>query len=159
MRKLELVNYESKPIMRKLLNEYLLELSQYDPDIQFDKAGTPIYNWFDNYWTDYGRYPFFLIIDNNIAGIAMIRHHDDQTYDYSVAEFYVVPQFRGNNNAIWFVDNILNMLNGKITIETRLTNPVGLKFWEKYAKYHYQHNCCKFSTLRISPKILIQQDW
>ena len=77
MRKIRIVSYEEKDIMKEMLNNYLLELSTFEANVKFDENGVPIYKWFNNYWTDYGRYPFFLLINNEIAGIAMVRLHEN----------------------------------------------------------------------------------
>ncbi len=132
MKNFRIVNHEEKDIMKRMLSKYLVELSKFEANVKFDENGVPVYKWFNNYWTDYGRYPFFLIIDNVIAGFAMIRFHENEEYDYSIAEFYVLPDFRGNGNAIWFADSLLKLFNGKFKIETRLTNPAGIKFWTKF---------------------------
>lgn len=58
MRKIQIVPLSRMEEMRKYLNEYLTELSQFDPDVKFDDKGTPVYKWFDCYWTDKDRFPF-----------------------------------------------------------------------------------------------------
>ena len=47
MRKIQIVPLSRMEEMRKYLNEYLTELSQFDPDVKFDDKGTPVYKWFD----------------------------------------------------------------------------------------------------------------
>lgn len=131
MRKLTIVPSVKREEMRKLLFEYLNELSQFDPDIKFDKNGTPIYKWFDCYWEDKDRFPIYLVIDGEIAGIAMIRELEDMQYDF--AEFYVVPKFRKDGNAIWFATEITNLFDGEFVFSTRHTNPRAIKFWGKFA--------------------------
>ena len=123
--------------MRSLLYEYLTELSQFDPDIKFDENGTPIYKWFDCYWVDKDRFPIYLIIDNQVAGIAMIRELESLVYDY--AEFYVCPEFRKDGNALWFANEVANLFDGKMVFATRFTNPRAIKFWGKFANT-FEHN-------------------
>lgn len=149
MRNFRIVNHEEKDIMKRMFSKYLVELSKFEANVKFDENGVPVYKWFNNYWTDYGRYPFFLIIDNVIAGFAMIRFHENEEYDYSIAEFYVLPDFRGNGNAIWFADSLLKLFNGKFKIETRLTNPAGMKFWTKFTltkniEKVYDYDNCRY---------------
>ena len=107
MRKLQIVPLSKMEEMRKYFYEYLTELSQFDPDIKFDEKGVPIYNWFDCYWEDKDRYPFYLIIDNQIAGLAMIRELGNMLYE--IAEFYVCPEFRRDGNAIWFAKELTEL--------------------------------------------------
>lgn len=132
MRKIQIVPLSKMEEMRKYLNEYLTELSEFDPDIKFDEKGVPIYKWFDCYWDDKDRFPFYFIVDGAIAGIAMIRELDNMLYDF--AEFYVCPQFRKDDNSIWFATEITNLFDGQFVFSTRFTNPRAIKFWGKFAK-------------------------
>ena len=132
MKKIQIVPLSKMEEMRKYFYEYLLELSEFDPDIKFDEKGTPIYNWYECYWKDKERYPFYLIIDNEIAGIAMIRELDNMLYD--IAEFYVCPKFRKDGNAIWFALQLTELFDGQFVFSTRFTNPRAIKFWAKFAK-------------------------
>ena len=131
MRKIELVSIRKKIEMKKVFNDYLTELSQFDPEVHFDEKGSPVYKWFDCYWTDKTRFPFYLLIDNKVAGFAMIREIGVMSYDF--AEFYVCPEFRKNDNAIWFAKEIANLFDGQFSFSTRFTNPRAIKFWGKFA--------------------------
>ena len=132
MKKIQIVPLSKMEEMRKYFYEYLVELSEFDPDIKFDEKGTPIYNWYECYWKDKKRYPFYLIIDNKIAGLAMIRELDDMFY--SIAEFYVCPEFRKNGNAMWFALQLTELFDGQFEFSTRFTNPRAIKFWDKFVK-------------------------
>lgn len=132
MKKLQIVPLSKMEEMRKYFNEYLVELSEFDPDIKFDEKGTPIYNWYECYWKDKERYPFYFIIDNQIAGLAMIRELDNMLYD--IAEFYVCPKFRKDGNAIWFALQLTELFDGQFVFSTRFTNPRAIKFWDKFSK-------------------------
>ncbi len=131
MLKVELAKEEQKNISKKYLDEYLIELSNYDNNIKFDDSGLPIYKWFDFYWNDKGRYPFLFYVDSEIAGISFVRELHENVYE--IAEFYVVPKFRGNGNALWFAGEIANKFDGEIEFSTRLTNPRAIRFWDKFA--------------------------
>lgn len=131
MRKIQIVPLSRMEEMRKYLNEYLLELSEFDPDMKFDEKGVPIYRWFDCYWEDKDRFPFYFIVDNKIAGLAMIRELDNMLYDF--AEFYVCPEYRKDGNAIWFATEITNLFEGQFVFSTRFTNPRAIRFWGKFA--------------------------
>lgn len=137
MRKIQIVPLSKMEEMRKYLNDYLTELSEFDPHVQFDEKGTPIYKWFDCYWDDKDRFPIYLIVDNCVAGIAMIRELDNMLYDF--AEFYVVPEYRKDGNAIWFASEVTNLFEGQFVFSTRFTNPRAIKFWGKFAKLFEQN--------------------
>lgn len=130
MKKIQIVPVYRMEEMRQIFYNYLIELSQFDPDIKFDNNGTPIYKWFDCYWTDNERFPIYLIIDDVVAGLAMIRIMGNLS---DIAEFYVKPEFRKDGNAIWFATEIAKLFEGEITFATRFTNPRAIKFWGKFA--------------------------
>ena len=131
MRKIQIVPLSRMEEMRKCFYEYLTELSEFDPDINFNDKGRPIYNWFDCYWTDKDRFPFYFLVDNKVAGLAMIRELGNMLYDF--AEFYVCPEFRKDGNAIWFANEITNLFEGQFVFSTRFGNPRAIKFWGKFA--------------------------
>lgn len=131
MRSLKLAQIDQKALAKKYLDEYLIELSQYDENIKFDDGNVPIYRWFDFYWNDKGRYPFLFYVDSEIAGISFVRELHENVYE--IAEFYVVPKFRGNGNALWFAGEIANKFDGEIEFSTRLSNPRAIRFWDKFA--------------------------
>lgn len=136
-KKIQIVSISKIDEMRKYFYEYLTELSEFDPDINFDEQGTPIYKWFDCYWTDKDRYPIYFIVDNCVAGLAMIRELDVMLYDF--AEFYVLPKYRKDGNALWFATEITNLFDGQFVFSTRFTNPRALNFWGKFAKLFEQN--------------------
>lgn len=140
MRKLQIVPVSKMEEMRKYFYEYLTELSQFDPDIKFEEDGTPIYRWYDCYWDDKDRFPFYLIVDEKIAGLAMIRELNPMQYDF--AEFYVCPEFRKDGNAIWFAKEITELFDGEFVFSTRFTNPRAIRFWDKFAGLFDNNECC-----------------
>ena len=132
MRKIQIVSAKKREEMRKHFNNYLIELSEFDPKIKFDENGTPIYKWFDSYWVDKDRYPIYLMIDNQIAGIALIRELENYIYEF--AEFYVLKEYRKDGNSAWFAGAITNLFEGAFVFSTRLSNPRAIKFWTKFVK-------------------------
>ena len=135
MRYIKLVSQCQKDILRQYFNKYFIELSKMDYDIKFDKNGTPIYKWFDNYFSDYGRYAFFLYIDDCVAGFAMVRILGKDKYE--IAEFYVLPEYRCDDNAFWFANQVINLFDGDFELSAKLCNIRAIKFWSKVAKgYH-----------------------
>ena len=73
MHNLKIVSLRDKREYRDYFNEYLKELSKYDLTIEFDEKGTPKYKYFDYYFKDDDRYPYWLCLKDEIVGLAMIR--------------------------------------------------------------------------------------
>ena len=139
MHKIQIVHEYRKSQMRQMLDEYLTELAEFDPHITFDENGKPIYKWFDCYWEDADRFPFFYVIDGEIAGLAMVRAVGELGYE--VAEFYVAPKYRKNGNALWFAEELIKMFEGQIEIGTRLENVRAVKFWTKFVSKFDAYAC------------------
>jgi predicted acetyltransferase len=144
--KIQIVPLAKKEHMRKYFYDYLTELSEFDPHIVFDENGSPVYKWYDAYWEDNGRYPIFLIINNQIAGLSMVRFLGEDVYE--MAEFYVLPEFRKDGNAIWFAGEVVKLFDGNFEISTRHTNPRAIKFWDKFVKTFDVYDCNDDETWR-----------
>lgn len=160
MRHLQIVPPTKLDEMKTYFYDYLRELSEFDPDILFDEHGTPIYKWYEYYWKDKERYPFYLIIDEQIAGLAMIREMNKTSYD--IAEFYVLPKFRQGGNAIWFATELTKLFDGQFTFSTRFSNPRAIKFWGKFAQLfsnneYVDDEIWRNWTIRKNPHNLVQK--
>ena len=134
MARVVFVDRDEKDSMRDIFQDYMVELSQFDPDIKFDGNGKVVYKWFDYYWEESSRYPMYYMVDGVVAGIAMVRQLEP--YMYEMAEFYVKPEYRVDGNAKAFAMDVMNMFDGNFDISTRYTNPRAVKFWHKVASMY-----------------------
>ena len=132
MRKIQIVPASELEIIQTYLNNYLIELSQFDSTIQFETSGKPKYKWLKSYFSDKDRYAIYLMVDNKIAGVALIRGFGDKAFE--IAEFYVCPSFRGGGNAMWFAKIIVDLFGGEFSFSTRIENKRAIKFWDKFVK-------------------------
>lgn len=130
MKNIKLVSRNEKEKLRKYFFDYLLELAQFDPTIMIDENGTPVYKWYDYYWEEGERFPFLFKIDNQFAGLALVRELEPKHYE--IAEFYVLPKFRKDNNAIDFALLLTKFFDGKFSFSARLENLRAIKFWDKF---------------------------
>ena len=124
-----IVSKNNKNEMFDIFNDYMHELSEFDKSIRFDSYNNVIYQWFDAYFDEKERYPFYYMINDNIVGIAMVRQMENGAYE--MAEFYVKPEYRGNGMAMTFADAVLNMFMGNIHISTLYDNARAVRFWDK----------------------------
>ncbi len=136
MRKVKKVPKIDKKKFKKMFNDYMHELSEFDYTIKFDKKNQVIYQWFDYYWIEKTRFVFYLIVDDYIAGFAMVRKVEENMFE--IAEFYILPEFRGNGNAMWFAQYALNNFDGNFEFSTMLTNGRAVNFWNKVS-LQYNH--------------------
>ena len=131
MKTIQTILKKDKTRIRTQFNNYLTELSEFDPTITF-VDGVLQYRWFDYYWIDDDRFPFELIIDGIRAGFAFVRKLSDTNHE--IAEFYVEPNFRGGGNALWFASELVKKFGGTFEFSTRIENVRAIKFWDKFCK-------------------------
>ena len=132
MEKIEIVGFSEKENLRNLLNQYLIEIAQFDDGVVFDKNGQPIYKWFDCYWNDCKRFPMYYFEDGELAGFALVRKIGSGKYE--IAEFCILQNFRRNGNASKFAKKICDFFDGQMEFSTNLKNAPAVKFWEKFSK-------------------------
>lgn len=130
MRKIQIVSRMEEGKLKKMLNQYLLELSEFDPTVEFDKKGIPKYRWLKNYFLDKDRFPIYLMIENKVVGFALIRELGSKSFE--IAEFYVLPKFRDSGNAMWFAKSITDLFGGEFCFSARVENKRAIRFWDKF---------------------------
>lgn len=131
MRNIRLAPVSAKDKIKKHFYNYLIELAQFDPTVSFDAHGEPIYKWYDLYWTEKARYPFMLCVDGQFAGLALVRETAPQCHE--IAEFYVLPGFRRDDNAMYFAAQLAQLFGGEFTFATATKNVRAVRFWDKFA--------------------------
>jgi ribosomal protein S18 acetylase RimI-like enzyme len=82
------VDESRREVLRALLSDYLTELAANEGAAG---DGPPVYGWFDLYWSDPGRVPFFIEAGGAVVGFCLIRVMDD---GWNIAEFGIRPDSR-----------------------------------------------------------------
>lgn len=130
-----------KEILSNLLEKYNYEFSQYDK-VPFDENGLFGYRYLDNYWTNEGRFPYFIIVDKKLAGFALINKYPecDRPIDWAVAEFFVSYNFRRSGVASIVMKKIFEIHKGYWHIKYHQKNVASELFWNKIAKDYTNNN-------------------
>ena len=140
---IEPVKKEEKEILRNLLEKYRYEFSQYD-GTDVNNLGLYGYDYFDNYWTEENRYPFFVKVDGKIAGFIMVNDYPDIKIDtnYSMAEFFIMYKYRRHGVGKYAAKCIFNEIKGKWQLKIHPKNIISEKFWikiiDEYTKGDYE---------------------
>lgn len=129
---MQIAPIDEREKLKKYFFDYLVELSRFDPTIMFDEQGDPIYEWYDLYWVEAERYPLTLYIGGKFAGFALVWQTAPTRYE--IAEFYVIPEFRGTGVAVDFAVGLTKLFCGELSISTRTENQRAVKFWDKFAR-------------------------
>ena len=94
--RLETAALSDKPALHALLQRYIAEFTAFEP-VEPDENGVYTYYYFDAYWQDRDRHPYFITVDGARAGFVLInRTHYVRLMrpSRSIAEFYVMPEYR-----------------------------------------------------------------
>lgn len=131
------VSLDEKDTLANLLEKYNYEFSQYDKR-QFDNNGLFGYKYLNNYFTEEGRYAYFIYADNTLAGFALINKYKecDRPIDWSIAEFFVSYNFRRQGVATETVRQIFNIHKGWWHIKYHKKNTASVALWNKIAKMY-----------------------
>ncbi|MCK5786276.1 MAG: GNAT family N-acetyltransferase [Candidatus Sabulitectum sp.] len=130
---LEEVGIEDKQVLMNLLELYQYDFSEFDK-ADVNAHGLYGYKYLDHYWTEPGRHPFFITVDDALAGFVLVS---DFCYlcepgdARSISEFFVMKKYRRmgvGEIAAW---SVFEMFPGKWEIIQHPENTPSMEFWEK----------------------------
>lgn len=116
-----------KPVLRRLLADYLRELSAYG---EVD----PAYPYLDAYWDPRERrWPYLLWRGDAVAGFALVNNHAPSglVTDFAMAEFYVAPEARGSGSGREAAVAIFRLHPGVWELGIMAPNVLAQRFWPK----------------------------
>ena len=88
------VPYADKPVLANLMQLYKYDLSEYDDDPEdrdVNAHGLFSYRFLDHYWTEPGRFPFFVRVEGRLAGFVLVRRLEAE---WEMAEFFIMRRYR-----------------------------------------------------------------
>jgi len=138
------VNEDQKPILRQLIELYEYDFSEFTSR-DVNDFGVYGYKYFDHYWTDKNRYPFFVMINKKYAGFVLINNHcyllnDDQ--GKSIAEFFIMRKYRRKGIGREVAKKVFEMFKGNWEVLQHGNNDPSKKFWksviEEYTNGNYE---------------------
>jgi predicted acetyltransferase len=130
---LKQVTIDEKEILRNLLEKYDYEFSQWDKR-DVNKLGLFGYKYLDYYWTEDKRWAYFILVDDKIAGFAMVidlPEVDDRETDFQMAEFFVLYKYRQSGVGRQAFYKVLDIHKGKWQLKRHPANIASVHFWDK----------------------------
>lgn len=126
------VEVSQKEVLRNLLEKYDYEFSQYDQR-DVNDLGLYGYDYLDHYWTEEGRWAFFIKVDAKLAGFAMINTYREipAETDHTVAEFFVMHKYRGRGVGRFAACQIFDRFPGSWQLKRHPKNTGSVHFWNK----------------------------
>jgi predicted acetyltransferase len=129
---IEPVAYEEKGVLRRLLQLYLYDFSEIEPEnVRMGADGEFPYRYLDHYWApDDGeeRHAFFIRADGELAGFALVRIVNDTNV---MSEFFVMRRFRRTGVGMLAATEVLRRLPGNWIVQEVSPNVAAQAFWRR----------------------------
>lgn len=140
---LELIDISDKSILSQMLQDYQLEISG-------DNSGG--YKYLDLYWEKENRHPFFIKVDGELAGFALVNGHTIVSKGATnFAEFYILKKYRKNGIGKIAAKMVFAMFPGEWEVRQIVENPIAHVFWNKVIS---EYSNGKFQEIKMN-----NEDW
>lgn len=121
---LVLVEKEEKEVLNRLIQDYERELLKVEEPEE--------YKYLDSYWEKENRFPYFIKVDEKIAGFVLVNDYNLVNKNgKNVSEFYVKKEFRKNGIGKMTATKVFNLFKGNWEIRELKENIDGQYFWRK----------------------------
>lgn len=133
--KLELrqVTADEKPILANLMEKYLYEFSTWEKT-DVSALGLYGYDWLDCYWTEKGRWAFFILADGKLAGFVMVNDYQETPgieTDYAMSEFFIMNKYKRMGVGSYAARTAFEMFKGKWQLKYLPSNVPSQLFWDR----------------------------
>ena len=137
------VRAEEKEILRNLMEKYDYEFSQYD-DRDVNMLGLYGYDYFDCYWTEDTRHPFFIKADGKLAGFVMVGNFMEffPEAKHSMAEFFVLYKYRRCGVGTFAATEVFRRFPGLWELRCHPKNTTSVFFWDKVIRENTRDVLC-----------------
>lgn len=135
------VDKNHKSVLRHLLEFYCYDFSEY---IQTDVNVHGIFEYsnVDIYWNEDGRHPFFILVNGNYAGFALINRDFkilDNPDGHVMSEFFIMRKYRRQGVGNLAAMRIFDLFPGSWEVSQVTSNPVAVKFWDSVVSEYTQN--------------------
>ncbi|NQX68680.1 GNAT family N-acetyltransferase [Paenibacillus alba] len=149
------ISFEKKMILRNLMELYQYDMSDFEDDGEDDvnEYGLFDYMFLDHYWTEEGRFPFFIKQFGKLAGFVLVREIADGTKTkFSIAEFFILRKYRRHGIGKEVVYTVFEMFKGNWSVSWLEKNLPAKTFWTKVIQEYSNGNCSE-STQAGKPSL------
>ncbi len=149
--KINLVDNETEIVLQRLFLHYFMDLSQFDPNIQLNCHGFPIYvepgivhdidefNTFDkfiqaNWWIRNECERYLIVVEDNLAGFVILNRTGKfmaTGIDSEVLDFYIVPKYQGRGVGRTAANLAFKLYPGWWQVYQLELNVGAIAFWNK----------------------------
>ncbi len=139
--KLEIVpaQVDDKPVIRHLLELCLHDYSEFNGK-DVNEHGLFDYPYVDHYWTEPGRYPFLVRVEETLAGFVLVRRLDVDEPLWQMAEFFILRKYRRRGIGREVAHQVFDRFQGRWEITQEEGNLTGQRFWQQVIEEYQQIN-------------------
>jgi predicted acetyltransferase len=142
--RIELVEVKEteKSVLRHLMELYAYDFSEFD-NADVNEHGLYGYTYFDYYWTEDTRHPFFIKVDGKLAGFVLISEYCYLVRDpgtKSITEFFVMRKYRRNGVGKSAAVQVFDRFPGKWEVIQHGGNEPSKFFWESVIREYTNGN-------------------
>jgi predicted acetyltransferase len=109
------------------LQDYVRELIPYEGG-EIPETGDIPYEYFDLYWREKGRWPFWGMSDGKRVAFALVRDTGERI---EMAEFYSFPAFRRTGAALAFARAVMQRFPGPWELSQFAAHTASVAFWRR----------------------------
>lgn len=146
---IEPIIIEQKSVLIQVMELYNYDFSMFSDD-DLNEHGYYGYSHIDDYWNEDGRFPYFIRVDEKIAGLVFVCsccEYNDLNNPHNIAEFFIMQKYRkkgiGKNVAI----QIFNLYKGGWEVSQWSKNLPAQKFWRSVISEYTNDNYKEFGSL------------
>ena len=117
-------------ILENLFTYYVYDMSEFmgwDPN----ELGCYTFNaqTLDPYWQDADYFPYFIYVDEKIAGFALVRYYPCDRSKLDVEQFFVLRRYKGHGIGKKALAQVVKLHPGEWQIRVLKENTLALRFW------------------------------
>ncbi len=122
---------QDKSVVANLLQLYLYDFSEF-AGWAINEHGLFDYSYLDHYWIEPDRHPFFVRVDGELAGFALIRTvSEDGAEKNHLAEFFILRKFRRCGVGEAAGRQLFDRLSGVWSVAQMDKNVLAQRFWRR----------------------------
>lgn len=141
--KIESILLEQKSVLVQLMELYNYDFSVFSGD-DINEYGYFGYAHIDDYWNESGRFPYFIRVDNKLAGLVFVCsccEYNSLSNPHNIAEFFVMQKYRRKGIGRAAATQIFDMHKGGWEVTQWAENTPAQMFWKdvigEYTKGEY----------------------
>jgi predicted acetyltransferase len=129
---IEPVKIEEKEVLQRLGELYIYDLTRHSA---IDIKDSGLYDDLDDidlYWQEENRHPFFIRVNNRLAGFALVydgRQIEEIESDYAIDDFFIMNRYKHKGIGKHCARYIFDKFHGKWQIWFNPGNAAAKKFW------------------------------